>query len=170
MPEKIKDVRPPRGLSRVFFRLPIWLYRLHLGWILGNRFLLLTHIGRKSGQPRKNMLEVLQYDKASSTYHVFSGWAEKSDWTRNVEKTPEIEITAGGRHFAACARRVSPEEAERCILDYARRYPIARRVLPRLMGYRVDGSEEDFCEFARLGTVYAFSPRSSANGRAGTVK
>lgn len=165
MPEKIKDVQPPRGLSRLFFRLPIWFFRLHLSWLLMNRFLLLTHTGRKSGLPRKNVLEVLRYDKASSTYHVFSGWAGKADWARNIEKTPEVEITAGGRHFAAYARRVLPEEAERCILDYARRYPIARRVLPRMMGYRVDGSEQDFCEFARLGTVFAFSPLTPDHAR-----
>src|SRR5579884_64793 len=133
MPEKIKDVRPPRGLGRLLFRLPIWLFRLHLGWLLGHRFLLLTHIGRKSGRTRQNMLEVVRYEKASSTYYVFSGWAEKSDWARNVMKTPRVEITAAGRHFAACAARVSPDEAERVLLDYARRYPIAKRVLPRMI-------------------------------------
>jgi hypothetical protein len=30
----------PHGLLRFGLRLPIWLYRLHLGWLLGNRFLL----------------------------------------------------------------------------------------------------------------------------------
>jgi hypothetical protein len=31
MPEKLKDVKPPRGLARLGFRLPIGLYRLGLG-------------------------------------------------------------------------------------------------------------------------------------------
>jgi hypothetical protein len=39
---------PPRGLARLAFRLPIWLYRLRLGWLLGDRFLLLTHIGGRA--------------------------------------------------------------------------------------------------------------------------
>lgn len=34
---------PPRGLSRLLYRLPIGLFRLGLGWIFGNHFLLLTH-------------------------------------------------------------------------------------------------------------------------------
>src|SRR5689334_1392695 len=52
MPEKIKSLQPPHGFSRMMYRLPVWLFHVHLGWLLGNRFLLLTHTGRKSGLPR----------------------------------------------------------------------------------------------------------------------
>ena len=45
---------PPTGLARVFFRAPITLYRLHLGRLLGGRFLLLNHVGRVSHQPRQS--------------------------------------------------------------------------------------------------------------------
>lgn len=31
------------------FKLPLVLYRLHLGWLLGTRFMQLTHVGRRSG-------------------------------------------------------------------------------------------------------------------------
>lgn len=37
MPEKIKDVKPPRGLARLTFRLPIGLYRPGLGDLLGGK-------------------------------------------------------------------------------------------------------------------------------------
>ena len=43
MPTKIKDVRPPHGLTRLLMRFPIWLFRMHLGWMVEERFLLLTH-------------------------------------------------------------------------------------------------------------------------------
>ncbi len=161
MPEKIKEVRPLRGLSRLLFRIPIWFYRLHLGWLFGDRFLLLTHTGRKSGLPRQTMLEVIHHDRASDTYNVFAGWGEKADWVRNVEKTPQVTIDVGHRRLRACAERLSPEEAECKILDYARCYPVAIRVLPRMMGYRLDGTEEDFRAFSRLGVVVAFRPLSS---------
>jgi len=45
MPTKIKDVRPPHGLTRLLMRCPIWLFHMHLGWMVGERFLLLTHTG-----------------------------------------------------------------------------------------------------------------------------
>ena len=162
MPEKIKDVQPPRGFARIAMRLPIWLFRVHLGWLLRNRFLLLTHIGRKSGVARQTVLEVLQYEEANSIYYVLAAWAEKADWALNIEKTPDVLITTGSRRFKARATRLSPEEGERTLLNYAQRHPVVRRVLPRLLGYRVDGTEEDFSALARIGTVFAFCPVPSA--------
>lgn len=107
------------------------------------------------------LLEVLQYDKVSDTYCVLSGWGKQPDWVRNVEQTPQVVIEVGRRRFPACAVRLEPEVAERAVLDYARRYPIAIRVFPRLMGYRVDGTEEDFRALADLGIVVAFYPTES---------
>lgn len=158
MPTKIKEARPPRGLARKMYRLPIWLFHIHQGWLLGERFLLLTHTGRKSGLLRQTVLEVIQHDKASDTYYVFAGFGKQSDWLRNVEKTPEVVINVGRRRFYALATRLSPEDAELKILDYARRNPVAIRVLPRMMGYQVDGTEADFRALAHLGIVVAFRP------------
>lgn len=157
---KIKKVRPPRGMARLLYRLPTWLFRLRLGWLLGERFLLLTHRGRKSGLPRQTVLEVLQHDKAGDTYAVLSGWGEKADWRRNVEKTPDVVIHVGSRQFPAHATRLDSADSERIILDYARRNPLAIRVLPRMMGYKIDGTEEDMRALARLGIVVSFA-RSS---------
>jgi hypothetical protein len=52
MTQELTKNAMPHGLTRLAFRLPIWLYRLRLGWLLGDRLLLLTHIGRTSGQRR----------------------------------------------------------------------------------------------------------------------
>src|SRR5262249_40409116 len=41
-------VKPNRMLRRLF-RVPSILYRWNCGWLFGRRFLLLTHIGRRSG-------------------------------------------------------------------------------------------------------------------------
>jgi hypothetical protein len=79
MPIHIKEIHPPRGFARMLWRLPLWLYRLHLGWVLQNHFLLLTHTGRKSGLPRQTVLEVLHAEKATGNYTVFSGWRNQSD-------------------------------------------------------------------------------------------
>jgi deazaflavin-dependent oxidoreductase (nitroreductase family) len=166
MPTKIKEARPPHGLVRLMMNLPIWLFGMHLGWVMGDRFLLLTHTGRKSGLPRKTILEVLQHDTASDTYYVLSGWGKQADWLRNVEKTPEVIIQVGHRQFHARAVRLEPEAAESAILDYTKRNPLAIRVLPRLMGYQLDGSEEDFRALARLGIVVAFHPASEVSEQA----
>ena len=40
MPEKISELKKPRGFVRLAFCLPIGLYRLGLGGLLGTQFLL----------------------------------------------------------------------------------------------------------------------------------
>lgn len=134
---------PPRGLARLAVRLPIWLYRLGLGWLLGDRFLMLTHIGRKSGQPRQTVLEVLRHDRASDTYIVASGWGERADWLRNIKRRPNVLVQSGGRRLEAIAERLSPEAAADELLSYARRYPHAFRAISKLLsGQELDGSAE----------------------------
>jgi deazaflavin-dependent oxidoreductase (nitroreductase family) len=134
----------PRGLVRFLLRLPLWLYRARLGWLLGHRFLLLTHVGRKTGLLHQTVLEVAHYDKATDTYMVASGWGEQSDWLRNVEKTATVFVNIGGRRFEATARRLSVTEAQQALLDYAQHHPATFRTLARLMiGQRLQGTEED---------------------------
>lgn len=70
----------PAGVLRAMFRAPIFLYRIHLGWLLGGRFLMLTHIGRKSGVPRQTVIEVVSHDKETGKYYVAAAWRDKSDW------------------------------------------------------------------------------------------
>lgn len=101
---------------------------------------------------------MLEYEKASGICYVCAGWGKKSDWVLNVTKTPDVTIAIGQRQFHACARRLSADEAEQKIVAYAQRYPLARRALPRMLGYRVDGAEEDFRALARLEMVFAFDP------------
>jgi deazaflavin-dependent oxidoreductase (nitroreductase family) len=158
MPSNFPDVRPPRGLSRIFFRLPILLFRIGLGWLLGEHFLLLTHTGRRTGLPRQAVLEVVRHDPATDTYFVASGWGEKSDWFRNIQKTPEVEIQVGRRRLRAVAERLPLEEAEGELLDYARRHPTAIRSLARMIGYRISGSEEEIRALARRIPIVAFRP------------
>jgi hypothetical protein len=78
----------PTGASRLAFRLPIYLYRLDLGWLLGHRFLLLVHRGRRSGLLHEAVLEVLLHDPATRESVVLSARGEKADWYRNVGAQP----------------------------------------------------------------------------------
>ncbi len=158
MPIKIAEPKLPRGLLRLGFRLPIWLYRARLGWLLGNRFLMLVHVGRKSGQSRRVVLEVVKHDKSSNTYYVVSGWGEKADWYRNILATPQVVVHVGRRKWDAQAERVSADGGGRVMLDYARRHPIALRELSRIMGYKWDGTQADAAALGRMVPVVALRP------------
>jgi len=160
MPERISVPKLPRGLSRLAFRFPIWLYRVHLGWLLGHRFVLLTHTGRKSRLPRHTVLEVVRYDKPTRACIVASGWNTKSDWFLNVTANPIIVIQIGNRCSAATAVRLSSGEGAQELLDYSRRHPLAFRELARFMGYRLDGTEDDICALGRMIPMFVFTPLS----------
>lgn len=156
MVEKVGNVHPPRGLARLAFRLPTWLYRLGLGWVLGYRFLYLTHIGRRSGQPRHTVLEMVRYDQVTTTCIVASGFGEKSDWCRNIIKNPKITVQVKRKCFPAYARRLNPDEAGKEMRDYARRHPRAIKELAKFMGYRLDGSEADVHAMGQRVPMFAF--------------
>jgi deazaflavin-dependent oxidoreductase (nitroreductase family) len=159
MPEKIKDVHPPRGLARLAFRLPIWFYRLGLGRLLGTRFLLLTHTGRKTGLPRQTVLEVVRYDEANQTYVVVAGFGASSDWYQNVMANPHVTVDSGGRRMDAIASRLATASAGEELLEYHRRYPGLMMRLASFMGYRLDGTEADVRALAEMLPVIALQAR-----------
>lgn len=150
MARKLSDARPPRGLLRWLLRMPIWLYRLRLGWLLGDRFLMLTHIGRKSGQPRRSVLEVVGHDRAAGTYIIASGWGEKADWLRNIEHNPHVLVDVGGRRFEASAERLPENAATREAGEYARQHPAAFRALAsRMSDQPPTGTDADYRALVR---------------------
>ncbi len=156
--------KPPRGLMRWFYRMPIWLYRLRLGWLMGDRAILLTHTGRKTGLPRHAVLEVIRHDEEEDVYFISSGFGPKSDWFRNVQKTPQVTVSVGRRKYPALAVRLSKEEAGDEIVDYARRHPAAIKNLGRLLlGYQPDGTEEGYRALGEALPVFALRPDLERN-------
>lgn len=53
-----KSRKPGSTLAKLL-RAPARLYDWHAGWILGRRFLRLTHVDRRSGRHYHTMLEVI---------------------------------------------------------------------------------------------------------------
>jgi deazaflavin-dependent oxidoreductase (nitroreductase family) len=99
--------RQPAGLLRWLLRLPISLYRWGLGGLLGDRFLLLHHRGRKSGQPRRTALEVIEADRRAGRHLVAAAWGERADWLLNLRAEPQVEIEVGGRRWPARASELT---------------------------------------------------------------
>src|SRR5262245_37110626 len=95
MATKLVDADPRRGLLRLLLRMPLILCRIRLGWRLGSRFLLLMHSGRKTGLQHCTVLEVLRSED-HHCYVVASGWGEDSQWFKNIQLNPDVEIEAQG--------------------------------------------------------------------------
>ena len=127
------QLRYPSGLLRALMRFPILLYRLHLGWLLGKRFLLLEHRGRKSGMVRKVVIEVVDYDIGKGSYVVAAAWGNKSDWYKNIAAESNVQIGVGTKRFPAVAKTLSAEQAAEHLNSYASKHPFAFRQLGSLL-------------------------------------
>lgn len=149
----------PRGVLPSALRMPVHLYRYDLGWLLGNRFLLLTHRGRKSGILRRTVLEVIFYDPVPRESVVVSGWRERSDWYRNVQAEPALEVQPGRERYVPLQRFLDVEEGYAVITAYAIRHPLAVRFVAVLFGYRFTRAEADRRSSVESYPLVAFRPR-----------
>ncbi|MFE0583179.1 nitroreductase family deazaflavin-dependent oxidoreductase [Streptomyces sp. NPDC058874] len=121
----------PTGWRRAVARLPIGLYRIGLGALLGRRMLLLRHIGRVSGQPREVCLEVVAHDPARGSWTVASGFGAQAQWYRNLRHVPKVTIQVGRKVYPVSAHFLTADEGGEVMADYSARHPRAARVLCR---------------------------------------
>lgn len=153
-------------LARRAFALPTHLYRAGLGGLLGHRFLLLVHEGRRSGRRYETVVEVIRWDPATREAVVLSGWGRRASWFRNVEAGGPAEIRIGRERWQAPSHRVLDEqEAADALAGYERRHrlaaPLVRRVLARLAGTAYDGSPAARQAVVRVLPAVAFTPRDA---------
>jgi len=151
---------PPTGAKRILWRLPIWLYRLRLGWLTGGRMMLLRHTGRVSGLERQAVIEVVQRD--ANGYIAASGFGARADWYRNITAKPDVTITVGTRVIKATATPLTEEQGADLMAEYAPKHPALARRLCRVMGFRVDGTEADYREVGSRIPFVRFTPRRGA--------
>lgn len=135
----------PKGLMKLFLRFPILLYRAGLGELFGQRFLLLTHTGRKSGKPRQAVVEVMRHDDATDAYVAAAAWGENSDWFRNIKKGPSVQITVGRATSRRLAEVLAPAAGGEEFLRYAQRHPTAFRALTRTLTGETLAATPDAC-------------------------
>ncbi len=134
----------PGPVLRRLLALPAALYRIDAGWLLGHRFLLLVHRGRRTGRVYSTVLEVVCWQPDRNEAVVMSGFGRGSQWYRNVLAGGAVEIRIGRQRFRPTVRPLPEEEAMAVLADYERRNrivaPVIRAVLSRLAGMRYDGS------------------------------
>ena len=159
-PQQAGTVPPtPRGLLRWAFRLPIVFYRLRLGWLLGHRFLLLTHRGRTTGKLRQAVLEVVRYDPATHESAVLSAYGDRADWYRNLLAHPAVEVQTGRDRYVPQWRPLDADERLAALRIYSRRYRRMFRAVMRFLGYSYDGTEAGLRALADAAVMVAFRPQ-----------
>jgi deazaflavin-dependent oxidoreductase (nitroreductase family) len=140
------------------FKLPLVLYRFHLGWLLGNRFMQITHVGRRSGKIHRTVLAVLNFDKQTKEIYAVSAW-KGSDWYYNIQASPALEVETGFVHFVPAQRTLSAEEITVAFMEYRKQHPLFSRMICRIPGWKWDASYEEFLALAYTLHGVAFIPK-----------
>lgn len=114
---------------------PVWLDRLHLGWLTGTRFLLVTHRGRRTGRLRVTAVMVLHRDERKHEVYAVAG-NRRSDWYRNIQASPAVQISMGGRRYRPVQRFLRSEEIASILASCRRRDPVSARIQCLFFGWR----------------------------------
>jgi deazaflavin-dependent oxidoreductase (nitroreductase family) len=143
---------------------PAFLYDCNLGWLLGSRFLRLSHRGRRSGRCYRTMLEVIGNNRERNEVFVMVGLGRRAQWYRNVTAGGALEVAIGRKRFRPDYRELPPTEAAAVLADYERRNRmvalVVRAMLSRLVGWRYDGSAVARERLVRERPVLGFRPVS----------
>ena len=84
----------PGRLALFIFRLPLPLYRVGLGWLfLGRTFLVLSQLGRKTGQPRATAAMVLADHRDSGEVVICSVWGPRTTWAVRRGQSSSLPTT-----------------------------------------------------------------------------
>ena len=97
--------------------------------------LVLDTVGRRTGQPRRQMLI---YGEDGGNYIVVAskgGWDKHPHWYENLVAHPEVQVQVKADRFAARARTATPEEK-------ARLWPMMLAVYPLYEDYQRKTSRE----------------------------
>ncbi|MGY0019900.1 nitroreductase family deazaflavin-dependent oxidoreductase [Streptomyces sp. YJ-C3] len=139
----------PRGWRRRLARLPLALYHVGLGPLLGKRLLLLHHTGRTSGLDRRVVLEVVAHEADRGTWILASGFGPEAAWYQDLRATPKTTIQVGNRHHAVTAYFLNSDEGAETMARHAATHPRTARRLCAFMGFDVDGSTDSYRQAGR---------------------
>ena len=131
--------RVTRRIPRWIFRFPELIFRLRLGF-LAPWWLMLVTTGRRSGRPRRVVLDVIRRD--DGRLWIIAADGRRADFVRNIEADPRVEVWHRGSRHRATARPLEEADAAIFAVDLYRRRPGYLRAVYRMLGERIE-SEED---------------------------
>jgi deazaflavin-dependent oxidoreductase (nitroreductase family) len=132
--EKFKPPQPipfPKNkIVKEIYRIPILLYRLGLGKIVGKAILIISTFGRKTGKVHRTPIE---YYRHQGKLYVMSGFMDSPDWYQNLQANPHVTLNTDQGVMHAIARKPETEEEWRGAAGFFKNSPIAIIIAPGLV-------------------------------------
>lgn len=115
---------PSSPALKYAFKLPILLWRLGLGPLVGRLFMILTTTGRSSGLPRRTAIE---FHEHNGRKYVLSAWGERAQWYRNILADPHVTVQTARGTERATARRITDEGELAAAFSFVEQSPVMQR-------------------------------------------
>jgi len=131
----------PGPVFKRLFKIPVFFYRVGLP-LFGDFILLLTTTGRKSGKLRQTPLEYRR-EPGTGDMIITAGWGGNTDWVRNLQANPRVQVQAGWHKFAAIAEPLSEAEVAAWISEAMRVNPGSARIWSRWAGEPVSADKPE---------------------------
>ncbi len=107
MDNKIDLIEKPLGLMKLLNYVPGLIYRIGVTKPIEGRMMVITTTGRNSGKKVPAVVNYLKKDDKVYAFSIYKG----SDWLKNIEKNPQVEIQIGKEKMKTNAMIVGdPEE------------------------------------------------------------
>ena len=118
-----------------------------------SRVLILTTIGRNSGQPRSIPL---QFEEVEGVYYVASARGIQSDWYRNLVACSKVDVQVGGKRFSTLVELMTDPILIADFLELRmKRHPHFMGIMLRLEGLPRKYSRTDLEKFAKRLAIVA---------------
>ena len=126
--------------------------------MLGRTFLMLVHIGRKTGEPHDMVAMVLDYDPDTGEVVICSGWGPDADWLRNLHAGPAREVRIARERFVPGHRFLDEDEAFAIGVAFRRRHPGRVWLASAILGWGDLRSDAVLREFVQGHPFVALRP------------
>jgi deazaflavin-dependent oxidoreductase (nitroreductase family) len=150
--------RNPGRLALAVFRMPLYAYRHDAGWMFGRTFLEFTHTGRRSGKRYDAVAMVLRYDEATRETVICAAWGPETDWYRNLEAGPAVNVRLGRESFTPHHRFLTDDEAFDVAKQFRRHHPHRLRLISTVLGWNDLRNDAVAREFVHDHPLVAFRP------------
>jgi len=130
--------------------------------MLGRTFLLLVHVGRRTGYDRETVAMVLDDDAATGEVVVCSAWGSNADWIHNLRAGPARQVRVGRQHFVPQHRFLTDDDAVAAATTFRQRHPQRLRLISCILGWRDLRRDDAVRDFVRDHPFVAFRPAGPA--------
>lgn len=120
------------------------------------RVLIITTIGRKSGQQRSTPL---QFEEIEGVYYVASARGVQADWYRNLMACPQVNVRVGEKRFTSFAGPMTdPVQIADFLELRLKKHPHFMAAMLRLEGLPRKHTRTDLEKFAERLAIVALQP------------